>query len=110
MDEMKGFKAVEEFDVVLQIPLKVRIKLLDEAHESAFVDDCMAHPYNCENDWTAAQNRAWFREMWQQQIKFQQALLQNPDYFRSFIGFCALDQAAMPSFFHGGRPLLPVPD
>lgn len=110
MDEIKGFKGVKEFDVVLQIPLRVRMKLLDETQRNSFVDDCMAHPRNCDNDWTEPQNRAWFSEIWRQQIKFQRALLTNPEHLRSFLCYCALDQVATPSLLNEGGPFLPIPD
>lgn len=78
-----------EADVTL--PIRITMPRLTPDGEPAFVERCMAQPGNCDNDWSEAQNRAWFKEMWRQQVSFQAALLANPELLTGFIGYLALD-------------------
>lgn len=96
--------------VTLQIPLTFRMKALQADQEQAYIDACMSYPGNCDNDLTERENQTWFRDMWQQQIRFQQALLNNPQQLASFLRYIALEKITSPSFFSTDKPFLSAPE
>lgn len=100
----------KELNVTLQIPLHVTIKALPADQEEAYIATCMSHPGNCDNDLSEAENREWFREMWKQQLRFQEALLTNPPYLASFLCFIALEKLTAQLHFASETPFLDTPE
>lgn len=99
----------KSLSVTLQIPLHVSITPLQPDQEDAYVTHCMSQPGNCDNDLSESENRDWFRAIWKQQLRFQEALLMNPEYLTNFLRFIALEKlAAQGDVF--GDSFLAVPE
>lgn len=96
----------QELKLTLQIPLAVKMQPLQPEHEQAFISKCME---TCDNDLSDDENKAWFSAMWQQQIRFQQALQDNPEHLASFLRHVVLEKINAPLFFSTETPFLPSP-
>lgn len=77
---------------VLNVPVRISFRTLDPEQEDSFVATCMAQPGNCDNDLSKEENRAWFAEIWRQQIRLQRALRDDPQFLRDFLWFVVLDR------------------
>lgn len=82
----------KELTMTMHIPVRVRMTVLTEDGEGAFVDQCMATPGACDNDLGDAGNRAWFANIWRQQVRFQQLLLSNSDHMAQFMGYLLAEE------------------
>lgn len=100
----------KELKLTLQIPLTVKMQYLRPEQEQAFVSKCMAQPGNCDNDLSEAENKAWFSTMWRQQVRFQNALLENPEHLASFLRHVVLEKINTPLHFSDQPPFLPSPE
>lgn len=98
----------KKLSMTLQIPLNVTINALQADQEEAYVERCMSQPGNCDNDLSESENRSWFRAVWTQQLRFQEALQRNPQYLASVLRYMALEKMAGQGLF--GEPFLAAPE
>jgi hypothetical protein len=81
-----------EITMMMHIPVKVRMTPLKADDEAAFVDKCIAAPGACDNDLSEEENREWFRNIWRQQVRFQQLLLADSEHLAKFITYIAAEE------------------
>lgn len=73
----------------LTIPIEIEMAHLLPGGEFQFVSACMKNP---GNDLSNEENRAWFSNLWREQVLFQQALLANPEYLARFAKYLVLEE------------------